>query len=482
MLLFLSLLGLATCSQFRGFTWMRSLSKPPAVSSYEYEVKYIDVLLDHFTFVDGRTFQMKYLISKKFHVANGPIFFYAGNEGAIETFAENSGFIWEKSEDLKAAVVFAEHRFYGSSLPFGNDSFKDAQHFGYLTAEQAIADYACLIQSLRVSDEAFKNSPVIAFGGSYGGMLAAWFRNKYPNLIAGSVAASAPVWLFPNMSDCGGFYRNATNAFALSGGEHCTQNIRAVWKSIRKVAEGPSGLQLLRAIFVLCDPLLDAQQLIDYLVDYFGTVAMVNYPYPASFIGTMPANPVAFMCKSLDTFDPDEPDVDIVRRVASAVRSLVNYTKDVTCVPISSNSSALSEAGWDLQTCLEMTTPMCADGVKDMFPASDWDPEAFSESCNKRFGVRPRMDWSNVQFWGKHLHTVSNVVFSNGDLDPWSAFGVLNTDYAPSAYVIRIPSGAHHLDLRAADERDPQDVIDARLQILGQIKKWIDEWNAQSHI
>lgn len=159
---------------------------------------------------------------------NSPIFFYAGNEGDIELFAENTGFMWEIAEEFEASLVFAEHRYYGKSLPFGNLSFTAPEYSGYLTSEQALADYAQLLVE-RVN---LKQRPVIVFGGSYGGMLAAWFRIKYPHLVTGAIAASAPILQF--ITDCNRFNTIVSNVFTVGQG-NCSQNIRETWNVIKLV-------------------------------------------------------------------------------------------------------------------------------------------------------------------------------------------------------------------------------------------------------
>ena len=174
----------------------------------------------------------------------GPIFFYTGNEGDIEAFTENSGFMWDIAPEFGAMLVFAEHRYYGESLPFGADSkSKDPLKVGYLSSSQvsflpttnsmfifnltfkALADYVDLITHLRNTVEGASGSPVIAFGGSYGGMLAAWIRTKYPHIVQGAIAASAPVAQFT--SPCDAFGRIVTSDFsAASPNSSCSQAIR----------------------------------------------------------------------------------------------------------------------------------------------------------------------------------------------------------------------------------------------------------------
>ena len=66
-------------------------------------------------------------------------------------------------------------------MPFGNQSFNaTAGNLKYLTTEQAQEDYVDLVKDLKAA-YGLQDRAVIVGGGSYGGMLAAWLRMKYPN-------------------------------------------------------------------------------------------------------------------------------------------------------------------------------------------------------------------------------------------------------------------------------------------------------------
>lgn len=55
-------------------------------------------------------------------------------------------------------------------MPYGSleESYKNASTLAYLTAEQALADFAVLVTDLKRNLSA-ESSPVVLFGGSYGG-------------------------------------------------------------------------------------------------------------------------------------------------------------------------------------------------------------------------------------------------------------------------------------------------------------------------
>ncbi len=91
-----------------------------------------------------------------------------------------------------------------------------------------------------------------------------------------------------------------------------------------------------------------------------------------------------------------------------------------------------------------------------------------------------RYSWALDYFGGRDIETdfmhVSNIIFSNGNIDPWSAGGVTKNVSADSIAIV-IDQAAHHLDLRMPNKDDPASVIEARLIEAAWIDKWIKEYN-----
>lgn len=71
-------------------------------------------------------------------------------------------------------------------------------------------------------------------------------------------------------------------------------------------------------------------------------------------------------------------------------------------------------------------------------------------------------------------HSLS-LLLSNGELDPWSGCGVLE-DVSDSLIAVIIKGGAHHLDLRASNDKDTDSVKAARETHKESIAKWLMDY------
>lgn len=78
-------------------------------------------------------------------------------------------------------------------------SFRDlsTDNLRFLSSRQALADLAHF-RTMIAEARGLTDRKWVAFGGSYPGSLAAWFRLKYPHLVHASVATSAPVYATVN--------------------------------------------------------------------------------------------------------------------------------------------------------------------------------------------------------------------------------------------------------------------------------------------
>ncbi|KAI1900536.1 hypothetical protein AGOR_G00050940 [Albula goreensis] len=444
----------------------------------KFKEKYFMQFLDHFNFntLGNGTFDQRYLITDQYWKKGyGPIFFYTGNEGDVWEFALNSGFITELAAEQKALVIFAEHRYYGKSLPFGKDSF-NIPEVGLLTVEQALADYAVMITELK-QELGATACPVVVFGGSYGGMLSVYMRLRYPNIVAGALAASAPILSTAGMGDPKQFFQDVTSDFEQHSSD-CRDAVRGAFQKLEILAQH-EDYQAIQEGFLLCKPPASSQdihQLKGLLRNAFTLMAMLDYPYSTHFMGNMPANPVKVACDTmlsgLDLLPALRNTVGIVYNSTGTLTCFDLYTLYVECADPTGCGLGSDSLAWDYQACTEIELCYESNNVSDMFPPLPFTEQDRESYCGKRWGVVPRPGWLKTQFWGDALSTASNIIFSNGDLDPW-ANGGIRKSLSSSLIAINISDGAHHLDLRGSNEADPVSVIEARRRESEIIAQWV---------
>lgn len=246
-------------------------------------------------------------------------------------------------------------------------------------------------------------------------MLSAWMRLKYPHIVVGALASSAPVRQFNVQCDI--FNQILTSVFRVAlDRPTCVDNIKKIWPVLQNFTSSESGRKFLNQEFKFCTPFNkteDFDTFYDYLQDVFGNLAMANYPFEAEFLAPLPSYPVREFCGQIDkTFDKNE---ELLGAFNNALQVYTNYTGKTKCLDISSAyDSSMGDQGWNFQACTEMVMPMCSNGTTDMFLPKKWDFKQYSEDCYKKFKVYPREKVAVAQY-GADTWDTSNIIFSNGE-------------------------------------------------------------------
>ncbi|XP_009785587.1 uncharacterized protein [Nicotiana sylvestris] len=435
----------------------------------EFETYFYTQTLDHFNYgpKSYSTFKQRYIINSKYwggSNSSSPIFAYLGAESSIDNDPLNIGFLTDFAPRFKALLVYMEHRYYGQSIPLGKieEALKDQDTRGYFNSAQAIADYAELLLHVKEQFSA-PNSPIIVIGGSYGGMLASWFRLKYPHIAIGALASSAPILYFDDITPQNGYYSIVTKDFR-EASESCYQTIRDSWSIIDKIASTKDGLSYLSQKFKTCSPLNNSSDLKGYLDSTYAVAAQYDDP---------PRYPVTLICGGIDGATNGS---DVLDRIFAGI---VAYEGNKSCYNILPGQPDL---GWDWQTCSEMVMPIGRGENDTMFYSSPFNLDQFIEDCKSDYGVSPRPHWVTTYYGGHDIKLIlhrfaSNIIFSNGLRDPYSSAGVLQ-DLSDSLLAVTTRNGSHCLDILTSQPNDPEWLTLQRNREVEIIEGWITTYCA----
>ncbi|KAJ1523373.1 hypothetical protein ONE63_001240 [Megalurothrips usitatus] len=447
----------------RSLRSLRYVPPPPKVTRAvpaKVDTFHLDQVLDHFNPVDKTTWKQRYFARTDLYEEGGPVFIYIGGEGAESTDTLDDGvlFMTYLAENFKAKLYDLEHRYYGGSHPTPDLSSANLQ---YLSADQALADLAYFIETLIEKGEIEKDQKVAVFGGSYPGNLAAWARIKYPHLVHAAVSSSAPVYAEADFIE---YMQVVAKSLDKVAGTFCGENIKKATDRIVQLLKTTDGYEQVKETFQVGTDLkdkLDLDAFFETLSNPFAGAVQYNRDVPYSPYS------IKYICSSMagDNLTGDQAMEQLSALVLGSSKGTGqmfdwSYQSSVTSYQSTQYQGASKHRAavrqWLYQTCTEFGYYQTFSGDGTPFPKAYNDLAYDYQLCKDIFGdaydkavVDGGVRRSNIVFGERHPD-VTNVIFVNGDIDPWHALGILE-DVSPQAPAAFVDGGSHCADMNYPD-------------------------------
>lgn len=172
---------------------------------------------------------------------------FVGGEWAITEGWLLVGHMYDMAKEFNGSLFYSEHRYYGKSQPTDDTSTENLE---FLSVHQALADLAHLIVHIKSSDE-YKDSKVILVGASYSATMVVWFRLKYPHLVTGGWASSAPLVAKVNYEE---YNEVMTESYLEVGGQECANRFEKAILELEEIVSSGDTSKIEKD-FDLCEPL-----------------------------------------------------------------------------------------------------------------------------------------------------------------------------------------------------------------------------------
>jgi len=399
---------------------------------------------------DTRTYKQRYFIDSSLASGvNPPVFLALCGEWTCSSSELN----WLRSYAAiyHAHLISLEHRYYGASQPF---TTLTTDNLKYLRTEYAVSDIA-RFQKYAMTTLGMTGKWVVA-GGSYSANLAAYYRLKYPDLVVGALASSAPVQALANFED---YDLHVSKVIAGACGKAVQQTVQKLDMAVLD----PSELAKVKALFGASE-IKDTGDFMMVAADMVATA--VQYGFQNEFCDQM-----------LNA-------TDLLQGYGDAGQTMfanVGETPLADSYQVAeSETDFTGNRAWTYQSCTEFGYWQTAyhDPSLAMRSAAV-NEDYYNQVCKRVFGFTKPVDTSfiNKTFYGPLLAPdVRNIMFTNGSFDPWSELSITNERHngqSPFLTLFTILAGSHTSDLHMASDNDSASLKQERAEFARVLATWL---------
>ena len=497
-------------------------------------------IVDHFAPSDefASTWSQRYFVNDTFRTdPKAPVFLCVGGEGppldasVVVTGGPHCAWMINIAARTGGLVLALEHRFYGKSMPKPDWSLESLQVHSSRQALQDLGNFVHASSHGGIDRLAALIDPAarwFTFGGSYPGMMAGWARLKFPHLIHGSIASSAPVQASLDMPGYNDVVARSLAYPLVGGSAACVANVSRAFAELGALLTTASGSAAVAKQFNVCPGSSNALFNNPYNVKMLTETLWGLFPLQSND----PACDGAYcnydkICSGLFAVNGDdgatrkkgEDDSAFLVRgarkaragvardragaveeaagvfgsgsVPSALAALATLfdaqTNGLSCLSVdySAMIAQLKEdvtsqdRSWLWQVCTEFGFyQTCNADSQCPFKVSPpvSTVTTFQDTCVQVFNVsleatQAHIAQSNVEYGG-WFDPDARTFFVNGDVDPWSANSVTQIR-VDGQHVMIVPGASHHFWTHPVKATDWPSINDARHAISNVVMGWM---------